>query len=611
MSRIAGTTSGYSGDGGPAINAQLDGPTALAADPPGNVYIAEGGGHVRKVSTGGIITTIAGNGICHGGCYNSGNGDGGPALQAPLFYPWQIAADAAGNVYIGEWNTPRIRRISTDGIITTVVGTGRSGYTGDGGPATDALTGAAWGLTFDSAGNLYFSDDIPGDDYAPDAVHVRKVSPDGIITTVAGNGAPGESPDAGDGGPATSAQFRVASGIAVDKAGNVYISDFARIRKVSPDGTIATFAGTGQTGFSGDGASAVNAQFNGTYYGPPLATDAKGNLYLADTANNRIRKISADGTITRIAGNGNDCCYSGDGGPALAAQFYVPTGIAAGSDGTIYISDTFNNRIRRIDAAGIITTIAGTGADIGPTGDGGPAVSARLAWPTGIKLDHSGNVYIADAGYMRVRRIAPDGTITTAAGNGSAGLSGDGGAATSASLNWPKDVAFDAQGNFFIADTANNAIRRVSPDGLITTVARGFNQPSGLAFDDSGILYAADTNNFRIVKIMSDGSIIAVAGNGTKGYSGDGGPGTNAQLLNPTGITFDHAGNLYIGDGASVRMLSPAGIITTIAGNGLIGFSGDGGPATSAETGVWGLALDSTGKLYLADPFNNAIRVLK
>ena len=633
LTRVAGTTTfGYSGDGGPAVNAQLDSPTALAADSTGNLYIAEGGGHIRKVGSDGTITTIAGNGVCHGGCYSNGSGDGGPAIGAQLFSPDQIAVDSAGNVYIAEWGTPRVRKISPSGIITTVVGNGNSGFSGDGGPATSAMIGEPWGLAIDSAGNMYISDDIGGDDYAPDAVHVRKVTADGIITTIAGTGAPGGPPniaDSGDGGLALSAQFAVAGSLAVDNAGNVYISDYSRVRKVSPDGMITTYAGNGQNGYSGDGGPAVRAQISGTSYGPRLAVDPAGNLYLADSYNNRIRKVSRDGTINTIAGNGIGCCFSGDDGPATHAQFYVPAGVAADAAGNVYVADTFNDRIRKIDRAGVITTVAGTTA-AAPVGTGdGPAIQARLAWPTGLRLDATGNVYIADAGTMRVRRLSPDGTITTIAGSGPGvpGYGGDGGAATSAQLSWPKDIAFDAQGNIYIADTGNCVIRKVSPLGVITTIAGNglpgysgdggsatnalLNLPSGLAIDSAGNIYVADTNNYRVRMISTSGIITTVAGNGTRGYSGDKGLGTNAQLTNPTGLALDRAGNLFIGDGASVRMLSPSGIITTIAGNGLVGLSGDGGPATNAQTGAWGLAFDSAGELLVADPWDNVIRVLK
>jgi sugar lactone lactonase YvrE len=627
LTRVAGTgVSGYSGDGGPATSAQFVGPTALALDNAGNLYIADGlSGRVRKVGPSGIITTVAGNGPSF---YNNGVGDGGPATSAPLFYPWQLAVDSAGGLYIGEWNTPRVRKVSSDGIITTVVGNGTGGYSGDGGPATSAAVGAAWGLAFDIAGNLYISDDIPGDDYSPDAVRIRRVSPDGIITTVAGTGAPGESPDTGDGGPATEAQLSVAASLAVDTAGNLYVSDYWRIRKVSTDGIITTIAGNSDCGYSGDGGPAVSAKLACSFYGPGLAADRAGNLYIADSGNNRVRKVSPTGIITTVAGNGNPaCCYSGDGGPATSAQLYAPVGVAADSSVGLYIADTFNNRLRKVSPAGIITTVAGNGTR-GDPGDGGPAIDARLAWPAGLVLDSSGNLYIADSGNARVRMISPAGIITTVAGNGTCcGFSGDGGPATSAQLAWPKDLALDGSGNLFIADTVNNRVRVVSPAGIITTVAgKGdasyagdggpaisamLNQPSGVATDNGGNLYIADTNNFRVRKVSSNGIITTIAGNGVRGYSGDGGSGTSAQLVYPVGLKVDTAGNLYVADGTGVRVVSPAGIITTVAGNGALGYSGDGGPARSAQTGAWDLAFDGAGNLYVADPWNNAIRLLK
>jgi trimeric autotransporter adhesin len=627
LTHVAGTgRSGDSGDGGPATRAQLTSPTALALDKDGNLYIADGfSGRIRRVSPQGIITTVAGNG--KGCCWNNGAGDGGPATSAQLYFPYQLAVDAAGNLYIGEWNTSRVRRVSADGIITTVVGKGRYGYSGDGGPAIDAEIGAPWGLTFDSAGSLYISDAIPGDDIEPSATLIRKVTPDGIITTVAGTGDVGY---AGDGGPATDAQFSEPGPLAVDGSGNLYIADGARIRKISPDGIITTIAGDGRSAYSGDGGPAVGGEVSLSVYGQglALAADSAGNLYIADLGNNRVRKISPAGMITTVAGNGNaDCCYSGDSGPATSAQLYVPVGVAIDRAGNLYVADTFNDRLRKVSTAGIITTVAGTG-NRGNPGDGGPASSADLAWPAGLAPDDAGNLYIADSADHRVRKISADGVITTVAGNGiCCGFSGDGGLATRAQLDWPRDVAMDGAGNLYIADTVNNRVRMVSPAGIITTVAgngdagysgdggpainASLNLPSGVALDGAGNLYIGDTNNFRVRKVSTGGIISTVAGNGDRGYSGDGGSAGSAQLATPLGLKLDSAGNLYIADGASVRVVSPAGIITTVTGNGTVGYSGDGGPANGAQTGAWGLTFDSAGNVYVADPWNNAVRLLK
>ncbi len=621
LTLVAGRgVSGDSGDGGPATRAEFTSPTALALDKTGNLYIADGySGRVRKITPDGIITTVAGTGA--GCCYNNGAGDGGPATAAQLFYPYQLTVDAADNLYIGEWNTARVRKVSTDGIIRTVVGTRTGGYSGDGGPATAAEIGAPWGLTFDSGGNLYISDAVPGDDIEPTATHIRKVTPDGTITTIAGTGAVGY---AGDGGLATNAQFYEPGPLAVDGPGNVYISDGANIRRISPDGIITTIAG-GKNGYSGDGGPASSAQVSTSVYGQGLglAVDGAGGLYIADSGNNRVRKISPNGIINSIAGNGNGgpAYYSGDGGPATSGQLNVPVGVAADGAGNLFIADTFGNRIRKVSPAGIITTVAGNV-------DGGvPPASSALVWPGGLVLDGAGNLYVTDSGNSRVLKISPGGVITTVAGIGTSGYSGDGGAAVSAQLNWPKDVALDSSGNLYIADTANNRIRKVSPDGIITTIAgngsfsisgdggpaisASLNIPSGIALDGAGNIYIGDTNNFRVRKISTGGMISTVAGNGTRGYSGDRGLATGAQLDLPDGVKVDAAGNLYIGDGASVRMVSPNGTISTVTGNGVLGYSGDSGPATSAQTGAWGLAFDTAGNLYVADPWNSVVRLLK
>jgi sugar lactone lactonase YvrE len=295
------------GDGGPATRAQLIDPVALALDGAGNLYIADGaGGRVRKVSPEGIITTAAG-GV---GLYRfepGDNGDGGPATRAHLFYPCQLAVDPDGSLYIGEWNTTRVRKVSPDGIINTVIGNGVPGYAGDGGLAAGAQIGAPWGLAFDYEGNLYISDDIPGDDYGPDATHIRKVSPEGTITTIAGIGTLGYS---GDGGPATAAQIDAAGPLTVDSSGNIYFAGESRIRKISSDGIISTIAGDDKAAYSGDGGPAASAEVSWSPHGIglALAADGNGNLYIADTGNYRIRRISPDGIISTVAGNGT-CCY--------------------------------------------------------------------------------------------------------------------------------------------------------------------------------------------------------------------------------------------------------------------------------------------------------------
>ena len=603
MTRIAGYTAGFSGDGGPAAAAQINGIGGVAVDRSGDTYIADFVDHrVRRIATDGTITTVAGTGT--GLCPCGSSGDGGPASNASLYYPRLLATDASGNLYVGEYG--RIRKISTGGIITTIAGNGIYGYSGDGGPATSAEIGGIGGLAVDPRGNLYLSDSYfnsftGADDEEPKSTRVRMVSPDGIISTTAGNGGFGYS---GDGGLATNAQLQLTPGaLATDIADNLYILGGDRVRKVSTDGIISTIAGSGQLQF-------VNAS--------GLATDTAGDVYVADGS--LIRKISPAGTITTVAGDGGPAGYAGlgDGGPATAATLTGLTGVALDSAGTVYIADTFNNRVRKIGGDGVITTVANLGVN----------------QPSGLAMDAGGNLYIADSNSGRIRKLSPDGVFTTVAGSIQAigsSSSGDGGPATSARLYWPKDIALDSSGNLYIADTGNNRIRMVTPAGIITTIAgngaagyagvysgdggpaviAGLFFPSGLAVDGSGNLYVADTNNYRVRKISPVGIITTLAGNGVRGWSGDGGPATQAQLTNPTGLKLDNASNLYIADSTTVRMISPAGIITTVAGTGVLGFSGDGGPATSAQLGAWGLAFDASGNLYVADPWGNNVRILK
>src|SRR5271157_2250007 len=584
---------GFSGDGGPATSASLNGPLGVALDSAGNLYIAEiGNNRIRKV-TGGTITTVAGGG-------NGLLGDGGPATSASLNGPLGVALDSAGNLYIADYQNNRIRKVS-GGTITTVAGNGTHGFSGDGGSATSASIGA-FGVAVDSFGNLYIAD--------RDSNRIRRVS-DGTITTVAGNGTNGFS---GDGGPATSAWLYQPHGVLVDSAGNLYIADYCnnRVRKVT-GGTITTIAGNGNSGFSGDGGPATSASI----FSPSgMAVDSAGNLYIADDGNRRVRKVTG-GTIATIAGNGL-YRYSGDGGPSTSASLNSPNGVAVDSAGNLYIADTYNDRIRKV-SGGTITTVAGNGTN-GFSGDGGPATSASLFWPYGVAVDSAGNLYIADSGNNRIRKVT-GGTITTVAGGGS-GL-GDGGPATSASLALPYGVAVDSAGNLYIADFGNNRIRKVS-GGTITTVAgngtQGFSgdggpatsaslfRPFGVAVDSAGNLYIGDSWNDRIRKV-SGGTITTVAGNGTAGFSGDGGPATSATLNWPAGVAVDPAGNLHIADSWNDRIRKVSGgTITTVAGGGN-GPLGDGGPATSASLNwSYGVAVDSAGNLYIADTNNNRIR---
>ena len=321
------------------------------------------------------------------------------------------------------------------------------GRGGDDGPAIAARVIDPRGVAVDGTGNVYFAENE----------RIRKVDALGIITTIVGGG----SGYSGDGGPAIAARVINPRGVAVDGAGNVYFAGGDRIRKVdAATGTIATIAGTGEEGYSGDGGPAAEAQIDNPY---GVAVDGAGNVYIADRGNNRIRKIdAATGTIATIAGTGHRG-YSGDGGPAVGAQLMDPYGVAVDGAGNVYIADRGNYGIRKVDSSGIITTIAGGGVGFG--GDGGPAVGARLRSPHGVAVDGAGNVYFADRGNHRIRKVNASGIITTIAGTGVHGLGGDGGLAVEAQLWGPEGVAVDGAGNVYIADRGNGRIRKLTPSG--------------------------------------------------------------------------------------------------------------------------------------------------
>jgi ribosomal protein S11 len=329
---------------------------------------------------------------------------------------------------------------------------------------------------------------------------------------------------------------------------------------------IFTAAGIGTAGFSGDGGLAPAAEIN---MPSGVAATADGGFLIADTFNNRVRRVSPAGTITTVAGTGA-AGFSGDGGPATAAELDSPDGVAATADGGFLIADTFNNRVRRVSPAGTITTVAGSGT-AGFSGDGRAATAAELSAPVAVAAAADGGFLIADANNERVRRVSPAGTITTVAGTGTAGFSGDGGPAIAAEISDPEGVAATADGGFLIADTANNRVRRVSPAGTITTVA----------------------------------------GTGTAGFSGDGGPATAAELDSPEGVAATADGGFLIADTINnrVRRVSPAGTITTVAGSGTAGFSGDGGAATAAElNGPNEVTATAEGGFLVADTNNSRVR---
>ena len=606
----------------PALSTGITQPQRVTVDGNGNVYFTASNA-VFKMS-GGTLTLIAGTGRM------GYAGDGGPATQALFNNPQGIAVDGSGNIYVADTGNSVVRIITPNGFINLFAGNvfggvPQPGWSGDGGPAIGAALDLPVGMAVDSSGNLYIADSANN--------AIREVTAGGNIQTIAGLGptAPGF---AGDTQAAVAANLNGPLDVAVDSKSNVYIADTnnANVRMITAStGTINTVAGSTAVvsgavvlafGYMGDGASAILAELAGP---AGVAIDSAGNIYIATYADNRIRKVDTKGNISTFAGN-SGYGFAGDGGPVLNAQLASPRGISLDSSGNLYLADRWNNRIRKI-AGGTISTIAGNGqANFG--GDGGAATSAQLSYPNGIAVDHTGNIYIADLLNNRVRMVTPTGTISTYAGNGIPGFGGDGGAATNAQLNQPSGLAIDSSGNLYIADSNNAVVRMVNTQGVISTVAGtggvgGYSgdggaatkatllAPIGVAVDSSSNIYIADYYGWIREVNASTGVISTIAGNGTNGYTGDGGSATSAQFYNPIGVAVDSSGNVYVADSGNgaVRMISN-GTISTIGGTGILSYTGDGGPAALAQfSAISSIAVDAQGNIYVADTNNNAIRL--
>ena len=503
-----------------------------------------------------------------------GPGTNSDALTSSLSLTQAVALGPGGRLYFTSQS--RVYRLEANGKLTVVAGAGPAGFSGDGGPAIDAKLSTPYGIVLDAQGNLYISD------YGNH--RIRKVTTDGIIQTIAGNGAVGYG---GDGNAAVDALMRYPCGLTFDKSGNLYVAESGShaIRKIAPDGTITTVAGFGYAGFSGDDSNAVDARIQ---LPTDVAFDSSGNMLIADYGNHRIRKVDTSGKITTIAGTGSSG-FLGDGAEATKAQFSSPIALTLDKSNNIYVSDYFNHRIRRISSSGTITTYAGSDKS-GFAGDGSAATSAQLFHPRGITIDSDGNLYLADLFNKRIRRIVSSGTISTLAGNGIFQFGGEGGSARNAQMNQPSGAAYDPQGNLFIVDTANHRVRKVNPDGVITTVmgdgtasANQLSYPSAVAIDPSGNVLIADTGNNRIRQIDSSGVVSNLT--------------ITPALRGPAGLATDADGNLYIADTGNNVVLrrSKAGEVTTMIS------------ASSGLNAPYGLALDTNGNLFVADLYNQRV----
>ncbi len=570
-------------------------------------------------------------------------GDNGPATSALLFQAEGIAVDLSGDVYISDAANDRVRKVSPSGEITTYAGTGVAGFSGDGGQASSAQLNSPYGLALDGLGNLCIAD--------LGNARVRCVALDGIITTVAGGG-PLPAGGVNEGSAATAIALSAPRNVAWDGHGSFYISDFTgqRVFLLAPNGSLITVAGTGVAGASGNGGLAAEAQVS---YPAALAVDRAGALYIADTQNHAIRKV-ANGLITAFASASTPTglafdnfgtLYIADPGAgeivvmplnSVKAAYPIPAqDLACASDSTVYAVNI--TTASHVNFYGPGVTVAGGGSLA--HGDGGAATLALLNHPAGVSMDALGNLYIADRDNHRIRRIATDGNISTIAGTGSPGDSGDGGPAASALLNSPESVSPDAYGNLYIADTGNRRVRVITAGGAMLPVnATGLISPVYAIPDNNGNVFIADAGAGSIVEFTADGVTLTIA----------------TSLASPRGLTIDSNGNLYvtesgtahvdrvsvtgsltrIGEGAwttpqgiaagssgdlfvadagleQILHVDASGNVSAIAGDGSAMFAGDGGVALSASlNSPWDVTTGPNRAIYIADLQNNRIREL-
>lgn len=600
LTLIAGDTSGPGAVDATGATARFRIPAAIAVDAGENVYVADTGNHtIRKVTSGGGVSTLAGS----AGMIGSVDG---PQNTSRFNTPIGIAVDTAGNVYVADTGNHIIRKVSPSGVTITVAGTAQVAGSTDGTGAA-ARFNAPTGIAVDAANNLYVADAFNHT--------IRKVSPAGAVTTLAGM----PHISGSDNGTGQAAQFNTPVGIAVDKAGNLYVADAGNniVRKIDGTGVVTTVAGMTGIPAANDGIGAA-AGFN-TPFG--IASDNAGNVLVADTGNFTVRRIGADGIVTTVAGSAGN--FGNEDGGA-SARFSAPYGIAVSPSGVAYVADTGSHNIRSISLAGEVTTYAGPLPGKGSV-DGAGAV-ARFNIPFGIARDVSGSLYVSDTGSHTIRKIATSGVVTTLAGATNSPGTADG-SGNASQFNFPYGIAVDTVGNLYVADTGNHAIRKITATGVVITLAgvsgqagnadgagpdARFNTPVGIAVDSAGTVYVADTGNHTIRKITPAGVVSTLAGVAGSFSSGADGIGPAARFNTPLGITSDLAGNLYVADSGNhtIRKVNATGEVSTIAGSVETAGIADGNGRQAQFNTPVGIVVDTVGTVYIADTVNQTIRKL-
>lgn len=613
-------------DGAPAF-ADFGVPEGIAVDGSGNTYVADAANNaVRKIARDGTVSTLAGTGD-----FGFSNGING---FATFGQPYGAAVDAAGNIYVADVDNNVIRKVTQNGTTTTFAGNGRQGYVDNPDPG-QAEFNSPFGVAIDAAGNVYVMDgensavrkitpagavstlavdtayhlaldlaaDAAGNVYVANHLNQRifKITPSGIKSVLAGNGTKGFRD-----GPGANSEFNLNTGIAADGSGNVFVTDGAdNLRKITPAGMVSTLSGSNFTLLSAAGAPGQ------------LAIDHSGNFYVTEEFARQVFKITTitPATVSTVAGNGSQGLVNTR--PAIS-EFFNPAGIVIDAvSGNIYIADENNNAIRRITPSGQVSTLAG-GAKGFADGNGS---LAKFSAPTGITVDGSGNIYVADCNNHRIRLVTPDGVVTTLAGTSTRGFVD--GADTVAEFNFPVAVAVDAIGNVYVADADNNRIRKISAGQVSTLAGNGlaafadggpavaeFRAPTGVAVDATGNVYVADQGNNRIREITAAGVVRTLAGS-SNGFLDA--TGAAARFNQPVGLVVDGSGTVYVTDQHNnrIRKITPAGVVTTLAGDGTPALL-DGYLGLNAEFNLpFGIAISRSGSLYISDWQNNVIRLIQ
>jgi len=604
--RVAGADGGPGFEDGVSGAARFNQPAGVARDGSGNVYVADLNNHtIRKIKALDIVNNIpVGSVTTLAGLAGSSGSEDGTGGEARFHSPASLAVDSRGNIFVADRDNSTIRKITPGGTVTTLAG--RSGENGSvDGPGDVARFNQPWGVTVDSSGNVYVADS--------GSHTIRKITTSGIVSTIAGLAFQSGSAD----GNGSAARFFHPQGIAVDASGTLYVADTynSTVRKIR-GGVVTTLAGVVGSFGSTDGTGSA-----ALFYEPAgITIDSSGDLYVADLYNEEIRKITPSGTVTTYAGQGP---FGGNvDGTGNEARFRNPLGLTVDAGGLVWVADTDNHSIRLIGPDQAVTTLAGTGAQVGFSDGTGSA--ARFNNPSSLSFDSNGNLFVADSGNHIIRKITAGGSVTTLAGTGGDHFGSADGVGGAASFFFPDGVATDSSGNVYVTDSDNHTIRKITPSGVVTTLAglalqsgtadgtgsaARFNFPIGIAVDSSGNVYVADYGNYTIRKITPAGMVTTLAGLAGQRGSADG-SGSAARFSALGSMAADVAGNIYVADidNRTIRKITPAGVVTTLAG--LAGQSGssDGTGVAARFSGPEGVATDSSGNVYVADTGNNAIR---